>query len=597
MTLALSLIISFLAVRGFRFEFGAKVLVLRNMESFLWLVLFLFFSGFLYKNILSPNRRLKKFAAVFALVIAFYHVIGGSLERMTGVAWIWQNKGMLVNFVNMFFSFTCLYYCFGSIAFSLLEKYSAEHPRSAVKNIRIKPVLIVWLILLVCYLPWYFYFYPGILTEDSGAQIYDAITTGSLGDHNPAFVTLLIRAVIVPMMKLTGSLQISISVCTLLQMLIVTFVFALAFIRICRYIQQPLLRGLFFIWFAFYPVNNLYSITMWKDILFSVCLLGFSICIDECTEDESAFFSSRRKMIMLFLTMLLLPLLRHNGIAVIIGMSIYFFFRFKTFRKKITIICLSALLIFGAWKTVLLPALHVWKNPSGELLNVPIQQMSRVMFNHHGEISPWVVEDVQAYFSKPEFWDDYWEKIADPVKGQFNNRLYDCDPGKFWALWARLGKEYPAEYLESYLQGNYGYWYPETSWWINGLGIRINVNLEGVRQDPIIRLKITDMIYKWYTQREYNKTPILPLFFKPGAMWWLWIFCSVYCLYNNRKKYVLFLPGLFVWLTLQFSAVYCEFRYAYGLFVCLPLLLAASLSPQLRPDGTFSEGPDAAKDK
>ena len=91
------------------------------------------------------------------------------------------------------------------------------------------------------------------------------------------------------------------------------------------------------------------------------------------------------------------------------------------------------------------------------------------------------------------------------------------------------------------------------------------------------------MIYQWYTEREYNKTPVLPLFFKPGAMWWLWIFCSAYCLYNNRKKYVLFLPGLLVWLTLQFSAVYCEFRYSYPLFTCLPLLLAATLSPEQSP--------------
>lgn len=579
MEAAAALFLSLIAVHGFRFEFGAKVLVLRNMESFIWLLLFLFFAGFFYKTHKSPNRRLKCYAAVFALIIAFFHVVGGSLERMTGVAWILQNKSMLINFLNIYYFFFCLYYCFAFIAFSCLDNFSIRNIRPAVKSISMKHVLIIWGILLLCYIPWFFYFYPAILTEDSGAQVYDAITTNTLSDHNPAFVTLLLRAVILPVLKLTGSLQISISVCSFLQMMIVTFVFALAFVRICAYIHSNLLRGLFFIWFAFYPVNNIYSITMWKDILFSVCLLWFSIIIDECTEDEAAFFSSRRNLIRLLLSMLLLPLLRHNGIAVSAGMSIYFLFRFKNFRRKIAAVSFGALLLFTVWKILLLPAMNVRKSPSFELLNVPLQQISRVLSNHHGEISPWMLEDIQSYFTKPEFWEEYWEKIADPIKIQFNNQAYENDPGKFLSLWIRLGKQYPVEYLEAYLQNNYGYWFPETSWWINGLGVRINVVLEGVHQAPIIRFKLTDEIYKWYAAREYNKTPVLPLFFKPGAVWWLWVFCGVYALYQNRRKYVLFLPGFLIWITLQFSAVYCEFRYAYGLFVCLPLLLAVSLTP------------------
>ena len=91
MTLAIALIISFLTVRGFRFEFGAKVLVLRNTESFVWLLIFLFFTAFFYTSLSNKNRRLKRYAAIFAILIAFYHVIGSSLERMTGITWIWQS--------------------------------------------------------------------------------------------------------------------------------------------------------------------------------------------------------------------------------------------------------------------------------------------------------------------------------------------------------------------------------------------------------------------------------------------------------------------------------------------------------------------------
>lgn len=578
MTLFFSLLISFLAVRGFRFEFGAKVLVLRNTESFVWLLLFLFFTRFFIKSIRCPNRRLKIYSLLFGIIIGLFQVIGGSLERMTGISWILQDMKMLANFLNMYFSFACLYYAFAFIAFSYLDKHSKVQYQAAAEKNRKRYILLIWGILLIFYIPWYLYFFPGILTYDSGAQLWDAMTVKTLSDHNPAFVTLLIRAVILPVMKLTGSIQISVGVCTALQMLIVTFVFSLSFAAICRYIHNNILRGIIFVWFALYPVNNIYSFTMWKDILFSVCVLLFLLILDKCLQNENEFFKKTQNPAILFLTLLLMPLLRHNGIAITVTMLFCLPFQVKRYRKQMSALVIGALAIFGIWKLLILPAVNAKKSPSYELLNVPIQQISRVLSNHHGEISPWLQQEIEAYFNIPEFWTEYWEKIADPVKAHFNNNLYQNDPGKFFSLWAQLGKKYPVEYLESFLQNNYGYWYPETTWWIVGRGVIINVNIQNLYQAPILRLKIIDKIYNWFIDGQYLKTPLLPLLFKPGAYWWMWVFCGLYILYANRRKFILFIPGVMLWLTLQFSAVYCEFRYAYPLIVCLPFLMAAALT-------------------
>ncbi len=584
MTLTLSLIISFFVIRGFRFEFGAKVLVLRNTESFIWLLLFVCFAWFFNNNFSHPNRRLKRYAVFFALVIAFFHVIGGSLERMTNVSWIWESRKTLANFLNMYFSFACLYYCFAFTAFSLLEKYSSEHPRKACGNIPMKFVFLFWVILLICYIPWFLYWYPGMVTEDTGAQILDALSVDTLSDHNPAFVTFLMRIVLVPAMKLTGSIMTSVGILTFLQMMAVTFVFALAYVRICQHVHHPFLRVLIFLWFAAYTVNNVYSVTLWKDIPFSACLLGFSICLDRLTEDEKAFFAGKRNCFLLFASTLLLMLLRHNGIFVTVPVTLYLLLHFKSFRRKVCMTCGMALLVFGLWKILLIPLLHIGKSPSKELVNVPIQQIARVLSLHQHDIPPSLIEGLEEYFKVPEFWADYWEKIADPVKTHFRSDAFQEDPGKFLSLWWKLGKMYPVDYLEAFLQNNYGYWYPETSWWITSIGVVQNVvmKIDGLHTEPIVRFRLIDDIYNWYNHREYNKTPLLPLFYKPGAVFWVWVFCGIYCLYLNRRKFVLFLPGFMIWVSLQWSAVYCEFRYAYGLFVCLPLLLAASLTPLIR---------------
>ena len=248
--------------------------------------------------------------------------------------------------------------------------------------------------------------------------------------------------------------------------------------------------------------------------------------------------------------------------------------------------CGMAFVVFALWKLAFLPMMHAKKSPSKELLAVPIQQIARTLSLHHHDVPPALVEDLEEYFTIPEFWTEYWEKIADPVKGKFRSDLFDEDPGRFFSLWRRLGKMYPVDYLNAFLQNNYGYWYPETSWWITSIGVVANVveKIDGLHTEPIVRFRLIDAMYNWYVQREYNKTPLLPLFFKPGAVFWVWVFCGIYCLYQNRRKFVLFLPGFMIWLSLQWSAVYCEFRYAYGLFVCLPLLLAASLTPQIRKE-------------
>ena len=539
---ALSLLISYIAVRGFRFDFGAKVLVSLNLESFTWLLLFLFFLWFFNKSLNYSNKRLKACAITFGLIIACFQVVGRSLERMTGIAWIGQDKNMLINFLNILYGYFSFYYAFAFLTFSFLEKKSLEQVRKPVKKIQMKYVFLVWIALLICYIPWYLYFFPGILTYDSGAQVADALSVNSISDHNPAFVTLLIRAVLLPMMKLTNSIVISVGVCTGLQMLIVTFIFALCFVRICGYIQNSMLRTGIFIWFALHPINNIYSFTMWKDILFSVCVLGFTIILDSCTEDENTFFQSRRSVFLLFLTLVLLPLLRHNGIIITAAMILILPLRFKDHRKKLLLITCSAMAIFGIWKMILLPAMGARKSPAYELLNVPLQQISRVLYNHNHDISPWLLDDIRAYFDDPEFYNDYMEKIADPIKGHFRNNVYEEDPGKFFSLWRQLGKLYPVEYLEAFLHNNYGYWFPETTWWITGRGVIINIPIEGLKQSPIVQLRIIDKIYDWYINGKYLKVPILPLLFKPGAYWWVWVYCGIYAFYANRRKFVLFSP-------------------------------------------------------
>lgn len=42
---------------------------------------------------------------------------------------------------------------------------------------------------------------------------------------------------------------------------------------------------------------------------------------------------------------------------------------------------------------------------------------------------------------------------------------------------------------------------------------------------------------------------------------------------KEYKKCLIYLPILFLWLTCLASPVFCEFRYIYSLFTCIPILI------------------------
>ena len=128
-----------------------------------------------------------------------------------------------------------------------------------------KRVLIIWAVFSLYYFGWYLYCYPGNMTNDTSWQLQNAIDHTSLTDFNPAFVTLLIRLVFDITYPFTHSYQISVGIVTLLQMLILTFVFALGADRAARYAKHTVTKILIYLYFGAYPIHNLYAVTLWKD--------------------------------------------------------------------------------------------------------------------------------------------------------------------------------------------------------------------------------------------------------------------------------------------------------------------------------------------
>ena len=575
----LSLLISFSAIYGFRYSITEAGLIMQNTLSFIWLPVMLFFAFVIDKSLKEKNSRLKIFAALFAVITAACYIAGAGMERMKSISWIWREAGAAGKVIWLFFSHTILYYCAAFLGFGYFEK--EQQAAGSPDRFSMKRVWITWAVMILLSLPWYLHCFPGIVTQDSADQINDAITLNGIRDHHSAFLTLMMRLVIVPVRQLTGSLQNGVAVTSFLQMLIVTFVFSFACVWIRRYLQNRLLRLLVFLWYAVFPVNTIYSVTLWKDILFSVCFLALLLCLDAAAENERAFFHSRTKRILLLIALALLPLMRHNGILISVVIGLSMLLRFKNNRTQAGLIFGCALIFFGLWKLLLLPALQVTEITSGQALSVLQQQMARAMNVHHEELSAEEMREFTQYFDIEDLWTRYKPGISDSVKRHFRDDRYQEDPAGFFASWAKLWRRYPVDYIEAFLANNYGYWFPETHYWVVSSGVDAGEwDIEDVHQAPVHAFSLLNQLLAFISNDQYLKVPLLPLLFSRGACFWLWLFCGCYCLYRNRGKFILFPAGLALWIGILISPVYNEYRYVYGLFIGLPLLMCSVLGRQ-----------------
>ena len=238
----------------------------------------------------------------------------------------------------------------------------------------------------------------------------------------------------------------------------------------------------------------------------------------------------------------------------------------------------TALAIFAVWKLVICPQIVTHKASSGEALSIPLQQVSRIFVEHLDELSEETITTWQEYFTEQNFWTKYNSIISDPIKGQFRSDLFVENPLRFFSLWANLVKRYPLTAIEAFLNNNYGYWFPKADFWIASYGVDSTVRIDGIYTQSLLKFPWGEWLTNMVIGRTFRSVPFGYLLFSRGFCFWIWLFCGMYCLYNNRRKFPLFMVGFLLWASILISPVYAEFRYVYGLFIGLPVIMASTLS-------------------
>lgn len=434
--------------------------------------------------------------------------------------------------------------------------------------------LIVWGIVLLAV-------WPGFFVYDAQEE-FNQVAQRRFTTHHPLLHVLLLGGIISAGNKLFGSYNAGIACYMIFQMtvLAVCFTWVLDFLRKKG---APLwLRVAGTLYFAFFPVIQMYVLCSAKDTLYSAAMMAVILLLVRLAEEREAFFSGKKNVAALAGALCLMALMRHNGLYILILLipaMAALAGRKQWMRAALAGLC--ALILTLGVSAGLKTVFHAEDSENQEMLTVPIQQLART-WTLSPEVFTEEEEEVLFSFLPREALKRYTPKLSDNVKISFNNAAYAQDSSAFWRLWLSIGGKAPASYLNAWLLTSYGFWYPDavldgyqgntvfTFTYGESSYFGYETELPGQRHSfiPWLDALFEKMSLELFQQR----VPVVSMLFSPGFLFWVYAAGIVFLVRCGRfRQAAAFLPAGLNWLTVLLGPTSLV-RYVLIFWFALPVL-------------------------
>lgn len=446
-----------------------------------------------------------------------------------------------------------------------------------------------WITIFACWIPAFLAYYPAIMSYDFHRQSIEAVIGYThFGAHHPLIHTFLIRMFLL-LGERIGSYEVGMAAFSLLQMLILSCVFAYSCQMILRLTGRkwPAIAAICL--FAVLPVHPVLALSMTKDILFTAFFLLFLLL----TLELELYATGKKSRVLLSLTLVLTGILmimfRNNAIYAFVVFLVFYILWTKKKRVWIAAICVLALAGGTGMKAGIRSAMQANEGSKVEMCSVLIQQFARAG-KYRGNDLRDVDAAIISYYVPYELWEKYNPPLADTVKGSVAFYCFDRWENNYPAMfqnWAKIGLKCPNEYIDAFLALTSGYWFAddvshaEVLGWgdDSNLGLLYTFNashsdvFDGVESRSLLP-GLLDIYQKIVNGNAYYKWPILSYLFKPAFYDGILFLVMASLLYvrQRRKLYLCMLP--FWYLMTLFLGPVVNMRYVYPIIAAVPLLLA-----------------------
>lgn len=431
-----------------------------------------------------------------------------------------------------------------------------------------------WLSIALCHLPIFLANWPGNFVFDAKYQLANVIT-GDHSTHHPLIHTLMMGKAY-EFGRSIGNVSAGYQLYTIAQLLILTASFAYALFYMYKKGTRTSYIVLSWMFFALFPMNPLFAISATKDVLCAAFFLFFMVFLVRYLWDRDNM--KVLSYIGMVVTGVLLALFRNNALYAVLVSAVIIVIAMKGWKEKGKLVALFALILILA-KIVNAGLISytgaIESDTYRETMCVPLQCLARVASYHYDELDSEVYNEICQYIPA-ECISAYNPYNADAVKNNANEELLKTNTVNFFKLWAKVGMQFPAEYVESVVTNTMGYWYPLNQGRYVSADIALYHTLIGVGEElekqsycPLVNQIYDPLFYKG----EYYKIPLLGFFFRNAPYIWGTIIFALFGLYKKDKRILLTACLPIIYLLTCFCGPMAALRYIYSVIVCMPLLL------------------------
>lgn len=531
----------------------------------------------------------KHFSAVCRTLAALYTLFyaAGAYEKMMGGfdSALFRLGFLIGSAVGLY----ALFLACCRLGFFLLEKCALT---CSARPFTRRQTLLCFFGLLLCWLFWFLYNYPGVMTPDSISQFLQATGQKPFSSHHPVAHTLLFSFFYHIGFWATGSVNAGIACYTVFQMLTLAAAETCCLSLLAKSGAKRWILTAGFLFWGLVPYNGIFAVTMWKDVLFSAFILLYVMTLflllkktasgapsPEISSKGLSLSGDRKLLLGCFFSGCAVCLMRSNGMYIFLFTLPFLLLAFRRHFKIMLPLQLAVLAVSVLLKGPVCNAFGVERPSFTESLSIPLQQVARVV-SENRPLDPAEKELIDRVVTDAALIPDYYSpSISDPVKAlvTYNNADAITEaPADYARLWAQLGLKYPADYVNAFIDQTKGYYFPAPANLRTNEGI--SPNEAGLSWPHLLPgqlpVKISEILLKLP-----DIVPLYGILWSIGAFFWAVLFLfGCQFLYGCKKYLILYLPFIGTILTLLIATpVASDLRYAYPLFLAMPFLLAVSV--------------------
>lgn len=526
--------------------------------------------------------------AVFALILSGTIIVGGKLR--------WQSPP----YVRPFFAadliwlggyWTLLFFVRRALIKAVSQRLTEIQTARAQKKWWIG----TFLLLVLLWTPYLLAYYPGILTADSFTSMLQVRDLSRLSNHVPIAYTLMIT-LFARCGWSVGDTNFGVALFSFAQLVVMAAIlsYSVYWIR-TRISRNKLVSVGLSLFYGLNPIIALYSITMWKDVLFSGWVVLLCLLLGDIAISDGKELTEKKGIARLCALFSLVAFGRNNGIYVVILTWIIVFLLYKRSRKQVLTICGGVILLILSIQGPGYQKLGIDQAGFAESVGIPLQQVSYTVV-HDQNFEKEDLEFLEEIIPIETVKECYSPISVDDIKfnSEFNTNFFEAHKKEFVKLYLKWLPTHFPSYVQAYLLSTRGFWHmtPGSLRWIaadkvddNDLGI---YGLDVLSSRFGLHLK-QDM---FKAMESVGRLPFTDV----GVMVWLVFFYVLISMKQKQRwKILLIVPILACWLTIMIATpVADQFRYLYYYYLMLPIVCIFMFVKKSQAVGTETQGSEKA---